>query len=432
MCRRDSPDSKMYQLTRLPNGLRVATAEMPFMASVSVGIFVGIGSRYEPAELNGACHFIEHMLFKGTAKRTAAEISQAVEGVGGYLNAFTSEEMTCFHARAHADHFEALLEVLTDMLLNSLFAPHELTKERGVIKEEVAMYRDQPQQHVQELLNATLWPDQPLGRPITGDEKTLDGLNRARLLTCLRQNYLTENTVVVVAGNISHRRAVKLISHRTKKFQRGTPPRFTPVKTIQTEPRVNLCTRKIEQTQIALGIRTCSRHDERRFALRVLNAILGENMSSRLFQVIREDRGLAYSVYSTPSFFEDTGDLVISAGLDTENLPETLRLVVQELKQLIARPPGTAELRRARDFVIGQMDLSLESTENQMSWLGEQILGYGKIATPQEVKDRIRLVTANEVKRTARDFFKPQRVNLALVSPLKKSASLLRFADELA
>ena len=257
----------MYQVTKLPNGLRVATAAMPFMASVSVGIWVGVGSRYESAELNGACHFIEHMLFKGTAKRTAEEISQAVEGVGGYLNAFTSEEMTCFHARAHADRFDDLLDVLADMVLRSKFAPAEIAKEREVIKEEVVMYRDQPQQHVQEVLNATLWPDHPLGRSITGDEKALDALSRAKLLAYLKNNYLAENTLIVVAGNVSHRRVVKAVSRLAKFFKNGPRPQFVSVKNEQREPRVNLCTRKVEQTQIALGIRTCSRHDERRHAL---------------------------------------------------------------------------------------------------------------------------------------------------------------------
>jgi len=417
----------MYRVTRLPNSLTVATAEMPFMASVSVGVWVGVGSRYETTELNGACHFIEHMLFKGTAKRTAKEISQAVEGVGGYLNAFTSEEMTCFHARAHANRFDDLLDVLADMLLRSKFAPAELAKEREVIKEEVAMYRDQPQQHVQELLNATLWPAQPLGRPITGDEKTLDGLNRPRLLDYLKNNYLSGNTLIVAAGNVTHRRVVKTVSRYAKFFSPGQRPLYAPVKIDQRGPRVNLCTRKIEQTQIALGIRTCSRHDERRHALRLLNTILGENMSSRLFQVIREDRGLAYSIYSAPSFYDDTGDLVISAGLDTENVPQTLRLIQRELRRFTETPPSAAELRRARDYAISQIDLSLESTDNQMNWLGEQLLGYGKIFQPTEVKRRLRAVTAGEIRTVARDFFQPEHLSLALVSPLKTAATLSQF-----
>ena len=206
------------------------------------------------------------------------------------------------------------------------------------------------------------------------------------------------------------------------------PARFS-ARNDQRAPRIRLLTKKTEQTQIALGIRTCSRHDERRFALRLLNAILGENMSSRLFQVVREDRGLAYSIYSTPSFFDDTGDLVISAGLDTDKLPQALKLILRELGRLRAVLVSQGELRRARDYVIGQMDLSLESTDSQMNWLGEQLLGFGKTFPPGEIKHRLRTVTTGEVRAAARDFFQPDRLNLALVSPLKhdrQAATILR------
>lgn len=417
------------QITPLPNGLRIATAEMPHMASVSLGIWVGIGSRYEPVPLNGACHFIEHMLFKGTRRRSAKEISQSVEGIGGYLNAFTSEEMTCFHSRARADRLEELLDVLVDMLLNSKFAPGDVTKEREVIKEEVAMYRDQPQQHVHELLNAMLWPDQPLGRAITGDEKSLNGFTRSKLLGWLQQGYRPGNTIFVVAGNVKHRTAVRAVSQYARFFQPGARPGFAPVKFEHRAPRVNLCTRKTEQTQLALGVRTCSRHDERRYALRVLNTILGENMSSRLFQVVREDRGLAYSIYSSVSHWADCGDFVISAGLDTENLEPTLRLILRELHRLTDAPPAAAELRRARDYLIGQIDLGLESTDNQMNWLGEQLIGYGKFTSPAEIKDRLAAVRAAEIRAVAQDFFRPERLNLALVSPLKSGERLGKLLE---
>jgi predicted Zn-dependent peptidase len=417
----------MYQVTQLRNGLTVATAEMPHMMSVSVGLWVGVGSRYEPAPLNGVCHFIEHLLFKGTKKRSAKEISQAVEGIGGYLNAFTSEEMTCFHARACHDRFDELLYVLLDMLLDSRFDPVEIGKEREVIKEEMAMYLDEPQHHVQELLNATLWPDQPLGRPITGTEQTLDAMTRAHLVGYLRENYVPANTLIVAAGKLKHRQVVRAVARYTSRFPGAARPQFTPARSEQRKPRVHLFTKKTEQTQIALGIRTCSRQDERRFALRLLNTILGENMSSRLFQVVREDRGLAYSIYSTPSFYSDAGDLVISAGLDTDNVTKVLQLVLRELRRLREAAPSAAELRRARDYVIGQVDLSLESADNQMNWVGEQLLGYGKILRPAQVKRRLREVTAGEIRAAARDFFRPERLNLALVSPLASDQAVAKL-----
>ncbi len=414
----------VYHISRLENGLTVATAEMPHMRSVSVGLWLGIGARYEPAPLSGVCHFIEHLLFKGTEKRSAKEISQAVEGIGGYLNAFTSEETTCYHARACAERFEELLDVLMDMAHDSKFRPADIAKEREVIKEEMAMYLDEPQHQVQELLNATMWPGQPLGRSITGTNRTLDAMARPHLVGYLQSNYVAATTLVVAAGNLKHRHAVRATARYAHRFRTGAPAQFAPARNAQQAPRVRLLTKRTEQTQIALGIRTCSRHDRRRYALRLLSTVLGENMSSRLFQVIREDRALAYSIYSSPSFFHDTGDLVISAGLDTDNLPKTLRLVMRELGRLINSAPAAAELRRARDYVIGQIDLSLESTDSQMNWLAEQLLGYGRVYQPAAIKRRLGEVTPGEIRAVAGDFFRPERLNLALVSPLKKAIPL--------
>ena len=414
----------MYQVSTLKNGLTVATAEMPHMASVSLGLWVGVGGRHEPAAWNGISHFIEHLLFKGTRRRSAKQISQDVEGIGGYLNAFTSEENTCFYARASHDRFAELLDVLTDMLLNSKCTPVDIDKERNVIKEELAMYLDQPHLHVQEVLNETLWPNQPLGRSLTGTEQTLATLTRPHFLSYLRANYVSGSTLITAAGQLQHRQVVKAVAQVAPRFTSGKRPTFAPATSNQRAPVIRLVTKATEQTQLALGIRTCSRHDERRFALRLLNTILGENMSSRLFQVVREDRGLAYSIHSSLSFFDDVGDLVIAAGLDPDKLTPTLNWIVQELRRLAATPPTAAELRRARDYVLGQFDLSLESTENQMMWLGEQLLGYGKTTSPAETKRRLGKVTAGEIRAVARDFFRPERLNLALVSPLKSDRSL--------
>jgi predicted Zn-dependent peptidase len=419
----------MYHVTHLKNGLTLATAEMPHMRSVSLGLWIGIGSRYEPAPLNGVCHFIEHLLFKGTQKRSAKEISQAVEGIGGSLNAFTSEETTCFHARAGHEHFADLLDVLMDILLASRFDPLEIDKEREVIKEEIAMYLDEPQHHVQELLNATVWPSHPLGRPITGTNATLDALRRPHLVSYLKHNYVAGRIFVAAAGHVSHRQLTRDVRGYVARFPLAAPEGFAPAHTDQRSPRICLFRKDTEQTQIALAIRTCSRHDQRRYPVRLLNTILGENMSSRLFQVVREDRGLAYSIYSTPSFFADAGDLVISAGLDTDNLPKALRLVVREMRRLSETPPDIRELRRARDYLLGQIDLGLESTESQMNWLGEQLTGYGRIFSPAEVKRRLTSVTASEVRAVAREFFRPDRLTLALVSPLKNSAGLKSILD---
>jgi predicted Zn-dependent peptidase len=421
---------KRYSVSRLPSGLTVATATMPDRASVSLGLWIGVGGRHEGTAEGGACHFIEHMLFKGTRRRSARELSQAVEGVGGYLNAFTGEENTCFYARARHDHRDQLLDVLSDMLLNSQFAPEEVDRERSVIQEEIAMYQDQPQQQVQELLHAVLWPDQPLGRPLTGTAESVARLGRPQLLQFKRALYTAETTFLVGAGRLRHDQLVRSAARWFRTYKPGLSRSVAPVREEQTRPVVRLHTKAVEQTQLALGIRTCSRHDPRRYALRLLSTLLGENMSSRLFQVLREEHGLAYSVYSSCSHYSDTGTLVISAGLDTENLRRALIMIVRELRRLASRAPGRAEFGRARDYVLGQMDLGLENSENQMNWVGEQLVSYGRVLSPAAVRRRLATVSPAELTAVARDFFRPDRFNLALVSPLKRATSLGRLLGE--
>lgn len=447
----------MPHLTRLPNGLTLATAAMPHMASVSLGVWVGVGSRFETAAQNGASHFIEHLLFKGTRHRTARQISEEVEGLGGYLNAYTCEDHTCFHAKARADRFPALLDVLMDMFLDSRLAPTDIAKERAVIKEERASYRDQPQHIVQELLNETLWPGHPLGRAIEGTPASLDGLNRARLVDFFQANYVAANTVIVAAGNLTHAEVVQAIAPYAKRLPTGPRPQCEPVSSGPAlpaaasrtmvppvppatgtvarpraggtpaplaSPRVRLHTKATEQTQIALGIRAVSRHDERRFALRVLNALLGECMSSRLFQSLREERGIAYDVSSAVSFFSDCGDLSIYAGVEEDKLEKVLRLIAAELRRLTVKAPSLGEVRRARDYIIGQFDLALEGTEPHMTWLGEQLIGHGQLIPAALSRERLAAVTPAQIRAVARDLFRPDRLNLALVSPLKSAAHL--------
>lgn len=417
----------MVRITRHPSGLVVVTSSMPHMASLSLGLWVGAGGRYEPPEINGVAHFIEHMLFKGTKRRSPKEISQAVEGIGGYLNAFTSEENTCFFSKALHDRLPEMLDVLMDMFLNSRFDASDLETEREVIKDEVAMYFDEPHHHVQELINETVWPDHPLGRPLTGTFETLNRMRREHLLRFMRQNYVAANAVIAAAGHLQHDTVVEAVSHYARRFPQGPRPKCLPMVSRQERPRVRLFTKAVAQTQMVLAIRSCSRHDSRRYALRLLNAILGENMSSRLFQEIREDRGLAYSIQSSLSFFDDVGTLEVSVGLDTEKVAQVLAIILHELRRLTEKLVSRGELQRARDYVLGQIDLGLENTESQMNWLGEQWLGFGKIIPPAKVKARLGEVTTAEIRSAARDFFRPEHLNLALVSPLKSSHRLERL-----
>jgi predicted Zn-dependent peptidase len=414
----------MFKITQLRSGVRVTTAEMPHMESVAVGVWVGVGGRYESARLSGIAHFIEHLLFKGTQRRSAKQISQTVEGVGGYLNAFTGEETTCYYAKASHRHLDTLLDVLGDMYRHPKFAVADIDKERGVIKEELLMYRDQPDHYVHELLTETLWPEHPLGRSLTGTPQTLDAMDRRVFLDFKEKKYVAANTVLAVAGHCRHEDVVARAEKWLALSGNGRSPRFEPVREAQRSARLRFHTKNCEQSHLAIGIRGYSRHDARRYSMKLLSVILGENMSSRLFQVIREQHGLAYSVQSSTSYFDDTGAVVVSAGLDTKRLERALKLILAEMHKIAKQPPSPVELRRAKDYAIGQMRLGLESTANRMMWLGEHLLAYGTIQTPEEVERRIGAVTGEDVQKVAGELFRDNRLNVAVITPSKDEKAI--------
>ncbi|MCS1409114.1 MAG: putative zinc protease [Verrucomicrobia subdivision 3 bacterium] len=399
---------------------------MPQMASVCVGLWVNVGGRHETAAQNGAAHFIEHMLFKGTRDRTARDISEEIEGLGGYLNAFTGEENTCYYAKASSKHLPTLLAVLFDMFLNSRFPPEEIEKEREVILEENAMYLDQPHQLVLEKLNEVLWPKHPLGRPITGTSQSLRRLDRQNLLRFHDQHYKSANILLVGAGHIEHADLIRQAKTFSKRIPTGMRSTFQQVGALADRLRCKMIERRVEQSQLAISFKTCSRHDPRRYALQVLNTILGENMSSRLFQILREERGLAYSVYSNISSFEDAGTLTITAGLDPEKLDIALQLIDRELRRLRDEPPSKDELQRATQYLVGQLDLHLESTENHMIWIGEQLLGFNHIKSVTSIKQKILKVTPAKVQAVANDFFQRNLARIALVGPRTQKAGARR------
>ena len=388
-----------YQCTVLGNGVTVASATMPGMDSICVGVWARTGSRYEEAGVNGVSHFIEHLLFKGTTHRNAFELSDDIEGIGGTSNAFTAEENTCFFARSRSSHLEIMLDVLLDMYCNATFPAGEIRKEREVVYEEIAMTYDQPSLYVQELLNTLQWRNHPLGRPITGTERGLSKVRRADILDYFHRHYVGKNTWIIAAGNVDHETLVDLSKKMSQNLTVGEVNSYEPFVSHQRRPRV-LCRKKdTDQTQLALGIRTFERGYAKRYALRVANTLIGENSSSLLFQSVREKHGLAYSIGSSASVFYDVGDLVISAGVDADRVEETLRLILRELRRALAKPFSQKELMHAQEYVIGQFELSLESTESQMIWLGESLLGGVPFITPDEVKDGIVQTTAEETKK---------------------------------
>jgi predicted Zn-dependent peptidase len=411
--------SYTYHVTRLPNGVRIASVEMPHMRSVTVGVWAGVGGRHERAEESGISHFVEHLLFKGTRRRNTREITAAVEGVGGYLNAFTTEDHTCYYAKAGLRHFERLCDVLGDMYLNSVFPKPEIDREREVIREEILMYRDQPAQHVQELLTSTLWPSHPLGRPLTGTVETVSRIGRPQISAFHERNYNGGGTVVTVAGSVSHSDAVAALEPEVGRLPGGRRPRFQSSPAPPRRTAVKLHTHDTEQTHLAMGFHTWGRKDDRRFALKLLSVLLGENMSSRLFQKLRERNAYCYSISSGMVTLEDTGAFHISAGLDPGKLEPAIRLILREVQAIAERGPNKAELKMARDYTIGQTLMGLESTTNQILWMGESLHGYGRVLCPVEVEQRILAVTPEEVLAVAADCLRRGRLGIAVVGPVK-------------
>ncbi len=404
-----------YRLSKLSNGTRIATVEMPWMKSVSVGIWAGIGGRHESREQSGISHFIEHMLFKGTKRRSAKRITEAVEGVGGYLNAFTTEDHTCYYAKGAARHLPRLCDVLSDMYVESQLEPREIDREREVIREEILMYRDHPAQHVQELLSETLWPAHPLGRPLTGTEETISRFQRAELLNFMRAHYNGRSTVVTVAGRATHDEVVKHFESLLGNLPEGRAPRYSRWRERQSEPRICLVGEDIEQTHLAMAFHSFGRHDERRFALKLLSVMLGENMSSRLFQKLRERYGYCYSVQSGVITLSDSGALNVTAGLDPMKLERALKMIIQEIGRLCSNAPSRSEMQQAKEYTIGQTELGLESTTNQIMWMGESVLGYGKVLDLNEIERHVIAVTPEEIQEVACHCFDKSRLALAIV-----------------
>lgn len=404
-------------LCELPNGMRIVTCRMPAVESVAMGLWVGVGGRHETPALSGISHFIEHLLFKGTRRRSASSISRAIEGRGGDFNAFTQEDATCYYVRMPADHADAAFAILTDMIRHPRFAAADVASERDVIRDEILMYRDQPAQVAEDRLGELLWADHPLGRPLVGSPATLDRIRRADIAAYKNATYVPSSTILAVAGKVDHdrwrRRAERAFSDWAGRPQAACPPVDNRV----AQQRVGLVAKESEQAHLALGFRVYGRNDPRRHALKVLSVVLGENMSSRLFQVIREKHGLAYAIQSCTSHFDDTGSLVVTAGADPDQFRRVLKLIGRELRRLRETPVGGRELRRAKDYLTGQVRLGLESSGRQMNWAGESVLAYGRFISPEEVIAAVEDVRAEQVQAEAAAVFTASLASLAVVAP---------------
>ncbi|HWC97534.1 MAG TPA: pitrilysin family protein [Candidatus Sulfopaludibacter sp.] len=406
------------EMTTLANGVRVITEAMPHVRSVSVGVWINAGSRMESAEQNGISHFIEHMLFKGTTRRSAEDIARSVDSIGGNLDAFTAKELVCFNTKVLDQHLSLAFDVLADLVLHPMFRPEDLEKEKGVILEEIKMEEDSPDYLVHEIFSSNFWKDHPLGKPILGTPQTVKRFDRAMVQEYYGAVYVPANLIVTAAGNLTHERLVALVSEHFESLPPGLPMAPEPVP--GTHARMALRNKKaLEQVHLVLGVPSYPLPHEERFGCYVMNTLLGGGMSSRLFQNIRERQGLAYAVFSELNPYRDTGCMSIYAGTSTESARKVVESIMQEFRQLKAETVGEEELRRAKDHLKGSLMLSLESTSSRMSNLARQEMYFAKFFTLDELVESIEAVTADDVQRIARTFFDPKQIALTVLGNLE-------------
>ncbi|ATL30884.1 M16 family metallopeptidase [Streptomyces formicae] len=420
--------------TTLPGGLRVVTETLPSVRSATFGIWANVGSRDETPSLNGATHYLEHLLFKGTSKRSALDISSAIDAVGGEMNAFTAKEYTCYYARVLDTDLPLAIDVVCDMLTGSLILQEDVDAERGVILEEIAMTEDDPGDCVHDLFAHTMLGDTPLGRPVLGTVDTINALTADRIRRFYRKHYDPTHLVVAAAGNVDHQKVVRQVRAAFEKAGALQRTDATPMiprqgsRALRTSGRVEIVNRKTEQAHVILGMPGLARTDERRWALGVLNTALGGGMSSRLFQEVREKRGLAYSVYSYTSGFADTGLFGVYAGCRPSQVHDVLKICRDELDQVAQHGLSDDEIGRAIGQLAGSTVLGLEDTGALMNRIGKSELCWGEHMSVDEMLAKISAVTPDEVREVARDVL-GRRPSLSAIGPLKdKQAARLHEA----
>ncbi|MHB1391864.1 MAG: M16 family metallopeptidase [Clostridia bacterium] len=416
----------MFQKELLINGIRVVTEEIPYVNSVSIGIWVKVGSRYENFENNGISHFIEHMLFKGTKNRSAKEIANSIDKIGGQLNAFTSKECTCFYAKVLDTHFDIALDVLADMFFNSNFDREEIDKERGVVIEEINMYEDSPEDLVHDLFSQAVWSGNPLGMSILGTEASLDNLNRERIVDYFNENYIPQNIVISVVGNFKHNEVIKKIEGYFNKAEQKHNsaaniilPRF--------EPEYTLKNKVTEQVHLCMGFNGVDIKSKAFYPMLILNNVFGGAMSSRLFQKIREDRGLAYSVFSYPSSFEDCGLFSIYAGSKPDNLKSVAELIMEEIRAIKDTGITEEELYDSKEQLKGSYILGLESTSGRMISIGKSELLLERIYSPAEVLERISNVDMDSVNSIIKHIFDTDSMGAAVIGSMENNSDIRKM-----
>jgi predicted Zn-dependent peptidase len=409
----------MYRKDTLTNGIRVVSETLPKSRSISIGVWVKVGSRHEPEEIGGVSHFIEHLFFKGTEKRTAKDIAIEMDSIGGEMNAFTSQETTTYYAKVVDEHLPVAIDILSDILLHSKFDPLEMEKERKVILEEIKGVEDTPDDYIHELFTNTVWADNSLGRPILGTRDTIKALKHKDIVSYIDDYYSPKEIVISVAGNFEHARLVELLNASFGKLARGGTAKkeVTPA----FNQAIAVKKKQLEQVQICVGCKGMPYTHEDRFIISALNTVLGNSMSSRLFQEIREQNALAYSIFSYVTSYRDTGLLTVYAGADPSNALEVVRLVTKELRKIKDEGITSAEETRVRNQIKGSLVLSLESSTSHMSRLARQEIYFGKYLSMDDIIKGVEKVTAEQVQRVAGQLFDRENVSLAILGPLNKA-----------
>ncbi len=411
----------MYTKTTLSNGLRVVTCRMPRAQGTAIGIWIKVGGRYETEQNKGISHYLEHLLFKGSRKYSCRKLKEAIEGVGGSLNGFTSEEVTCFLAKLPIRYLPLAIDVLSDMVMHPLLPAQEVEKERTVILEEVKMYKDLPQHYVYDLLDGLMWPKQPIGLSIIGTAESVGSITCNDLTVYQRSHYTAANIVVSAAGDLSHRQLCRRLESIFCRHKTGNVYAVQPAREIQDKPNLFIYDKGTEQTHLALGFHSFQRDHPLKHAVSLLHIILGGNMSSRLFEQIREKRGLAYEIGVNVKRFSDTGAFIVHAGIDNSKVVEAVKLIMTELakpKQGLVSP---GEFKRAKEFYLGQLMLALDDVMDVMLWTGETAVMLDRIITLQEIIREVGRVTRDDIRKVARMILLKERLNVAIIGPLEKS-----------
>ena len=410
------------------NGLRVITVPMRDNPTITVLVLVEAGSKYEEKKVNGISHFLEHMCFKGTTKRSKAiDISKELDALGSQYNAFTAQEYTGYYAKSDAKHFKKIFDIVSDIYLNSTFPETEMQREKGVIIEEINMYEDMPQRHVQDLMMKLLYGDQPAGWNIAGEKKNILNMKRDDFINYHQKHYLPEATALIVAGEITEKQVMSEVNKIFGKLVRGEKGHKIKVKEKQTKPQVLIGFKKTDQTHFVLGVRTYNLFNKKNTILSVLGGVLGGGMSSRLFQKLREEMGVGYYVRAYNDSYTDHGFFQISAGVDNKRINEVIQAVILECKKLKNFKVSQEELDKVKECLIGNMKLSLESSDDIANFYGGQELLKHKIYGAEEKAKKIRKVTASQIQTLARDIFANKKLNLALIGPFKNRARFLKI-----